>query len=554
MISTIVGLLIAGLFMAGFNYLALPAWNIHDGMLWAMLFCCILVFGAVKGLAAFLSDDDKFENVKQISAVGVVIAAVACIIVNASSSILLNRNTFATMLETSGNYKECTLEDFQNDFPETETISDISLMDSTAASIIGARTLGQLSDVVSQYADSGNYTTICYNGVPMKISPLVYAGFFQWCNNHNAGIPGYILVDPVKQTAEYVKATLKYSESERFANNIVRHIRNAYPTKLLWQGRWLEISDDGTPYYIQPTYECHAGLFGAKTINGAIICNATDGTCNYYNVKDIPTWVDNIYSSGLLSNMYNLKGKYSSGYFNFSNAGRTRMTDDFGLVAKDDDIWLFTGITSYVDDGSDESNIAFVLINKRTCETKYYKIPGAEEYSAMSAAEGQVANYGYVASFPSLVNIAGEPTYVMVLHDNAYLTKGYALVNMTQYSIVGTGVTQKAAIEAYKAALRGDSVQTQFTTTSPQSAAEITDTQQEQKNTTDWSTLSFTVTKIVTAETDGNTYYYLFAEQGKAYETKFSENKNVMMVSVGDSVTVLTDTTSSEAIVPAVLQ
>ena len=56
-------------------------------------------------------------------------------------------------------------------------------------------------------------------------------------------------------------------------------------------------------------------------------------------------------------------------------------------------------------------------MNQRTRETRYYKVNGAEEYSAMGSAEGQVQNLGYQATFPILLNISNEPTYFMALKD-----------------------------------------------------------------------------------------------------------------------------------------
>ena len=62
-------------------------------------------------------------------------------------------------------------------------------------------------------------------------------------------------------------------------------------------------------------------------------------------------------------------------------------------------------------------------MNQRTMETRYYSIAGAEEFSAMDSAEGQVQNLGYEATFPLLLNVADEPTYFMALKDNAGLVK-----------------------------------------------------------------------------------------------------------------------------------
>ena len=89
----------------------------------------------------------------------------------------------------------------------------------------------------------------------------------------------------------------------------------------------------------------------------------------------------------------------------------------------------------------DQSNVGFVLMNQRTMETRYYKIEGAIEDSAMSSAEGQVQNLGYDATFPLLLNIADEPTYFMALKDDAGLVKKYAMVNVQKYQWVAIGDT-----------------------------------------------------------------------------------------------------------------
>ena len=82
-------------------------------------------------------------------------------------------------------------------------------------------------------------------------------------------------------------------------------------------------------------------------------------------------------------------------------------TDGYNYLAIDDDVWVYTGVTSIT---GDQSNVGFVLMNQRTMETKFYEIEGATERSAMSSAEGQVQNLHYMATFPLLLNISGEPT------------------------------------------------------------------------------------------------------------------------------------------------
>ena len=105
-------------------------------------------------------------------------------------------------------------------------------------------------------------------------------------------------------------------------------------------------------------------------------------------------------------------------------------------VHENDDVYLYTGLTSV---SKDASNVGFALINLRTKEGKYYHISGAEEYSAMSSAEGKVQNLKYKATFPILVNAGGEPTYFLSLKDSSNLVKMYAFVSVKNYQIVATG-------------------------------------------------------------------------------------------------------------------
>ena len=102
-------------------------------------------------------------------------------------------------------------------------------------------------------------------------------------------------------------------------------------------------------------------------------------------------------------------------------------------MTMDDDVYLYTGITSV---SSDESNLGFILCNMRTKETNYYQVAGAEEYSAMASAEGAVQQMKYTSTFPLLINLNNKPTYLMSLKDKVGLVKMYAFVDATDYQKV----------------------------------------------------------------------------------------------------------------------
>ena len=97
-------------------------------------------------------------------------------------------------------------------------------------------------------------------------------------------------------------------------------------------------------------------------------------------------------------------------------------------------------------------------MNQRTMETRFYKIEGAIEDSAMSSAEGQVQNLSYQASFPLLVNVSGEPTYFMALKDDAGLVKKYAMVNIQKYQWVAIGDNVNECRKNYTFLLRTNGI------------------------------------------------------------------------------------------------
>lgn len=108
----------------------------------------------------------------------------------------------------------------------------------------------------------------------------------------------------------------------------------------------------------------------------------------------------------------------------------------YNYIAKDDDVWVYTGVTSAT---ADNSIVGFVLVNQRTAESHYYPVAGATEESAMQSAEGAVQNLRYSATFPILINVSEQPTYFMALKDNAGTVKKFAMVDIQHYQNVATG-------------------------------------------------------------------------------------------------------------------
>lgn len=503
--------------IGGFYYAYFPAINIHLEIFWTTLIVVFLslaiILGAKSSISQMVGRLSKKPSIKEFSwfaklcSVLVIVCVGVLIVGSALGATLFRSRAYANLLPVD------KLE-FTEDIEQSDQVTDIALMDTESARIFGNRKIGSLSDVVSQYEIEADYTQISIKGQPMKVSGLKYASFFKWWNNRNSGVPGYVQVNPVNSEAKYVKLTkpMKYVPSAYFNYNLQRHVQLTYPTKII-SGYKFEVDDDGNPYYICPTMTARVGLFGGIDVNGVIICDPIDGECQYYAIGDCPSWVDSVYDGHLLTKKYNWHGMLSGGYINsiIGQKGCKQATDDFGYKIIGDDVWVYTGVTSA---NGDQSNIGFVMMNQRTSEARYYQVSGAEEHSAMSAAEGEVQEKGYKASFPSLINVSGTPTYIMVLKDAGGLVKLYAMVNVEQYNIVATATSQTKVFEEYKTLLASDG----------KLETEENDLKED----------TITVQSVEYIDSDDGTMVYIKDTNHQVYKQAFKEDESLIRISAGD--------------------
>ena len=503
--------------IGGFYYAYFPAINIHLEIFWTTLSVVFLslaiILGAKSSISQMVGRLSKKPSIKEFSwfaklcSVLVIVCVGVLIVGSALGATLFRSRAYANLLPVDKR-------EFTEDIEQSDQVTDIALMDTESARIFGNRKIGSLSDVVSQYEIEPDYTQISIKGQPMKVSGLKYASFFKWWNNRNSGVPGYVQVNPVNSEAKYVKLTkpMKYVPSAYFNYNLQRHVQLTYPTKII-NGYKFEVDDDGNPYYICPTMTARVGLFGGIDVNGVIICDPIDGECKYYAIGDCPSWVDSVYDGHLLTKKYNWHGMLSGGYINsiIGQKGCKQATDDFGYKIIGDDVWVYTGVTSA---NGDQSNIGFVMMNQRTSEARYYQVSGAEEHSAMSAAEGEVQEKGYKASFPSLINVSGTPTYIMVLKDAGGLVKLYAMVNVEQYNIVATATSQTKVFEEYKTLLASDG----------KLETEENDLKED----------TITVQSVEYIDSDDGTMVYIKDTNHQVYKQAFKEDESLIRISAGD--------------------
>ena len=502
-------------------YIMLPPLNVFSTGFWTYLILVLCFYGVPLGAVSGLSGSSKGGKgapaKPKVSKIFIAIAAIpvaALVLGTVISSTFFNALDYASVIEVEQ-------ADFAADMPEADVVTNISLMDTASASILGNRELGALSDVVSQYNVSLDYNQINYKGTPKKVANLEYVDFFRWINNSANGVPGYVMVDPVGNDADYVKfeKPMIYVDSAYLGEDLMRKLRFSYPTKIFSSVNF-EIDEAGNPYYIVSCMKPHVGLFGAMDVNEVIIFNPCDGTSELFAVADAPSWIDNVYDGNLASQKYNWYGTLSRGFWNSVIGKRDckMTTQGYGYVVRGDDVWYYTGVTSVT---SDESNIGFILTNARTGEYKYYPVIGAEEYSAMGAAQGEVQEKGYVASFPSLINVEGQATYIMVLKDENGLVKLYALVNVENYSIVATGDTQTSAKQAYLEELAKRGVITEEELPAPETK-----------------TADLTVKTVRLATVGGETVVYITAEDSTVYRAALASDESLILVTEGMALTV----------------
>ena len=418
--------------------------------------------------------------------------------------------------------KQLVLDKKADFYKDNKTISyeSIPVVDRESAIRLGDRRMGEMVDYVSQFEVDQSYEQINYKDNPYRVTPLEYSDLIKWFTNHGDGLPAYIRVNMVSQESEVVKLKegMKYSKSDHFGRRIERHLRANYPS-LMFDTLAFEINDDGIPYWIAPVYEYKIGLFGGKDIVGAVLVNAINGDHDYYDIKKVPEWVDRVYPSNLILTQLENYGKYTNGYLNtlLSQKGVLQPTDGYNYIAIDDDVYLYTGLTSV---SKDASNVGFAMINLRTKDGKFYNISGAEEYSAMSSAEGEVQNLKYKATFPILINAGGHPTYFLSLKDDANLVKKYAFVSVENYQLVATGDSVAQAEQAYYALLESNGKKT---------------------NAGDFKTNKLTgvISEINEAVVDGNsTYYFKIEGNDTIFIGDISLSDHFPLAKVGDNVTV----------------
>lgn len=544
-------------------YMMLPAINIHDTQFYMFLILLIAVFTVVFSLVCGANKRiERKEYVKKKSIIPLIIAGVIIVVM------AVGYVTGVTLFRAQSYSQLMTIEEgnFETDFEEI-SYDKVPRIDGSRAITLADQQLGSLSEYKSQYVVSSNSTQINYKNTPVRVAYLEYADVFKWINNTKDGLPAYMLVDLVSQKVSAVNCVeqfgegIKYSPTELFNEKLIRHLRFQYPTELLDTPNF-EIDDNMHPYWITAVLDKTIGLFGGTDVKGVIITDALNGESQYYDIEAVKNdsslnWIDVVYNESLLIEQYNYYGKLQNGFWNsiiFQNDVNIA-SNGSGNIAMNDDVWVYTGVTS---SESDASNFGFILCNQRTKETRYYQNAGAMEEAAQKSARDAVQNYGYYATFPILLGIDGNPTYFMSLYGDSNTVKGYAFVSLEDKTVVGTGLLDVAksdakalnsALESYIDALKEKGVADDVNMSDVIVDENDIESSDNEANTGTEkpaaSSIKGEVTDIMSSVNNGNTVYYLQID-GKYYYISVVDAMDVLLVKKGDTVTVEFDKADGE--------
>ncbi|MBE6775903.1 MAG: CvpA family protein [Ruminococcaceae bacterium] len=536
-IGTVIGAVVAYYFM-------LPPMNFKSTDTYMYFGVVAAIFVALLNITSgAMMKPEYTEYVKKKSIIPGIFIGILVVVVAigmAVSSVFFRAKTYSKIIDVNENTN------FAEEIQEAD-FSSVPVLDTAAASVLANRTLGDLSkiDKVSQFEIATSFTQINYKNSPVKVTTLSYGDVFKWLKNTGEGLPGYVIVNMVTQKSELVLLPegeyIRYSTTEHFSKYLMRHVRFAYPTYIFDTPRF-EIDENGDPYWLCPVLDKTIGLFGGTDVKGVVIVNAITGEMVEYTVEQVRDskelqWIDGIYSDSLLIEQFNYYGQYQKGFINsiLGQDGVRVATEGSNYLAQNDDVYMYTGVTSA---GNDQAIIGFVLVNMRTKDASFYEVSGAKEYSAMSSAQGDVQDYSYNATFPILLNISGQPTYFMSLKDADSLVKRFAMVNVQNYQVAVTGVTIAECMEEYVEKLEHNNIRIDVDI---EDIIDATDTENQQSGAVTPAEKDVTVkgeiTDIRTAVMNGESVYYIeLGESGIYYTVKASDEPAVVIMNKGQTV------------------
>ncbi|GKX28319.1 hypothetical protein SH1V18_07990 [Vallitalea longa] len=431
---TIIGAVLGAIVVFLISILALPVLSLK----FAGSIFLVIVFAGIIIIVGSVGLYQKKTSKLPVKIGGIIlILAVGYLVIGGiASSAIFNSGTKQKMLDV----EEVV---FDETVPNVD-MDNLIIWDETDAIRFGEKLITEKDPSLgSMYSISEEYGTLSVvEGKPYWLFPLEHSSFFKYIKNKS--IPGYIKVNATTGKAEFVDTKFSVAPSAFFGNDLKRVVYSKYKNFGLTDYSFEE-DEEGNPKWVITAYSHKTG-FTTKEVEGVIIVDPTTKDVEFFDKNEQPEWVDRVTSAEIFNEHLNAWGKYINGWWNPSDTGKLKCTENIGYVFKEGNVYFYTGITSY---GGDEATTGFLIFNPRTSKAYYNRISGSTEQKAIGLMEELVQNAGYTAKYPYLININGEPTYLSTLKGNSGNVVGYALCSVKNYRAVAWGKTLREAQTEY---------------------------------------------------------------------------------------------------------
>lgn len=447
--------------------------------------------------------------------------------------------------------------DILNSEAKADLIGDVKVVDSVDSLMIPAdnehiclvpeniatvSAQGALSNII--LSDGAVAGSRYYIGTPTKqlvngefwwIFPLEFNGYSKW--NQDSQVPGYIKVsaeDPllspqaVQLDADNQEIHIKYLNSACFDYNARRYLlNNGYGFDFL--SDWtFEVDDQWRPFYSITVSERKFGFDGCVT-KGVVLLDVQTGDLKYYDLSEVPSWVDRVMPEVTVSYNACSWGLYGNeGYdYVFWNKDKSQQpSSNWYLTYSGSDCQWFSGFTSY---SSDSALTGIMTVDARSGNASFFKTNGVTEDIANQTATGLWSDFGYESNELIVYNIYGKLTYVIPMSYNDQFV-GVSLICLDNINIKAKGKTLDEALENYQAAFSSSGVN--VSPTSQSNKVVVTD-----------------IVERVGAVNNSGLIYFKLNSIGRVFQVSPDISPEIILIQAGDQVSI-TYSDTNESIVP----
>ena len=298
--------------------------------------------------------------------------------------------------------------------------SHIVLVSQSVASYKGQQVLGSNGqNLGSTYnLDPTSYTLQSINHHLYYVAPLSYNSIF--ANFASPTTPGFVVVDAENpQTVPTLHTgsgdSIAYLPGAIFNQDLLRHVYLSGYTYGKLVDPTLELDDSFHPYWTISLMQPSRGYTGDQ-LSQVLIVDAHTGTIKVYAPQSVPTWVDRVIPSDIVTQYLSWWGLYHSApWFNPSGAGQQTPASDPQLLYNNADqpVWLIPMTSS---SANDQSSTGVFLFDTHKNQAYFYPLNGLGIGSNVNnTIQSTRANIrGYTVDSVQLYQIYNTPTWVAI--------------------------------------------------------------------------------------------------------------------------------------------